>query len=166
MFVPSLQIYLKTLLFGFQSKHALLELFDLLFTFILHLHRLVQLMFQIFLAILQLVKCGGHLYLGLLVCVCLSECLFLVLVCFLPHRSNVLGLCGDPLLELHCPLVERAHRIVLRLNQQALRVHQLPIRRLLRQEVVVTREQFVVLGNCLFYQEFLTLKQDRLAGVG
>jgi len=122
--------------------------------------RLPQLTLECPLTILELADDLLELLLRLLMRPGLSGQLVLVLLGLRLQRLDLLALRGGPLLQLHHPLVERPHGIVFGLEKECLRVHELPIRCLLMQKVVVPLQKFVILGDRLVQEQFLPV-QDR-----
>ena len=138
-------LHFQVLLFCLQPHILLTQALDLNFMLYLLLLRLLQLALKGPLTILKLADEFLELLLCLLVRAGLTGQLVLVLLVLRLQRLDLLALGGGPLLELHDPLVEGPHGIVFGLKQEGLRVHELPIRCLLMQEVVVPLEEFVIL---------------------
>ena len=130
-------LHLQVLLFCLQPHILLAQTLDLYFMLNLLLLSFPQFAFKGPLSILKLADEFLELLLCLLMRAGLTSQLVLVLLVLRLQRLDLLALCGCPLLELHYPLVEGPHGIVFGLKQESLRMHELPIRCLLLQEVVV-----------------------------
>ena len=128
--------------------------------------RLPQLTLECPLTILELADDLLELLLRLLMRPGLASQLVLVLLGLRLQRLDLLALRGGPLLQLHHPLVERPHGIVLRLQQESLRVHELSVRCLLMQKVVVPLQKFVILGDRLVQEQFLPVQDRGRSGGG